>query len=220
MVRRVSIFPGEGARVARADGHGDTAAGLPGSLRCFHGGTDCLRLASAKGARLPGRHGASFSQGALCEVLCKPWVARNGELFPKSAFKLDMAGETITCPAGKTMRFKPGATVEFEAEECDRCPLRTQCTTAEPGNGRTISIAENEARQQRPRELTKSPAGRERLRKRVKVEHQLAHVARRQGPRARYRGMRENVFDSRRVAASRNLESWQRHLESPPVEVG
>lgn len=154
------------------------------------------------------------------EVLCKPWVSRNGELFPKSAFKLDMPGGTITCPAGKTMRFKPGETVEFEAEECDRCPLRMRCTTAEPGQGRTVSIAENEALQQRLRELTKSPAGRERLRKRVKVEHQLAHVARRQGPRARYRGVRKNVFDLRRIAALRNLESWQRHIEAPPAEVG
>jgi IS5 family transposase len=49
------------------------------------------------------------------------------------------------------------------------------------------------------------PAGRARLRERVKVEHALAHVGRWQGRRARYRGTRKNLFDLRRVAVVHNL---------------
>jgi len=80
-----------------------------------------------------------------------------------------------------------------------------------------VRIAKDEALQQRLRKLVKSPTGRARLRKRVKVEHRLAHLSRRQGRRARYRGVRKNIFDLRRAAILQNIESWQRHLESAPA---
>jgi hypothetical protein len=152
------------------------------------------------------------------EVLCKPWAPKNGELFPKSAFNMDMRSRTLTCPAGQTERFTVGTVVEFNAQQCEQCPLRAQCTTAGPGHGRTVAIAEDERLQHRLRKLVKTPAGRQRLRKRVGVEHRLAHVARRQGPRARYRGVRKNTFDLRRAAAIQNIESWQRHMERPTLK--
>jgi hypothetical protein len=148
------------------------------------------------------------------EVLCKPWAARNGDLLPKSAFKLDMRSRTITCPGGQMLAFEPGRVVEFDGQVCGACPLRAECTKAEAGRGRVVRIAEDEALQQRLRKLVKSPKGRARLRKRVKVEHRLAHLSRRQGRRARYRGVRKNIFDLRRAAVLQNIESWQRHLES------
>ena len=154
------------------------------------------------------------------EVLCKPWKPKNGELFPKSAFKLDMRSRTISCPGEQTQHFTPGTTVEFEAEVCGRCPLRAQCTNARPGHGRTVAIGEDEALQHRLRKLVKTSAGRQRLRERVGVEHRQAHLARRQGPRARYRGVRKNVFDLRRAAFIQNLEAWQRRVESSPPKVG
>lgn len=154
------------------------------------------------------------------EVLCKPWNSKNGNLFPKSEFKLDMRSRTITCPAGQSERIEPGTTVEFEAEACDRCPLRAKCTEAKPGHGRTIAIGEQEALQHRLRKLVKTAAGRQRLRERVGVEHRQAHLARRQGPRARYWGVRKNTFELRRAACIQNLESWQRHSESSLMMVG
>ncbi len=154
------------------------------------------------------------------EVVCKPWNSKNGDLFAKSEFKLDMKSRTITCPAGQTQRFVLGKSVEFDAKECERCPLREKCTQASAGQGRTVSISEEEALQQRLRKLVKTPAGRERLRKRVGVEHRQAHLARRQGRRARYLGVRKNVFELRRAACIQNLESWQRHSEAPLAKVG
>jgi len=147
------------------------------------------------------------------EVLCKPWVSQNGELLPKSVFRLDMRSRTVTCPGGQRLAFKLGTVVEFDAQVCSQCPLRAECTKAEAGKGRTLRIAEDEALQQRLHKLVKSSPGRARLRKRVKVEHRLAHLARRQGRRARYLGVRKNIFDLRRAAVLQNLESWQRHLE-------
>jgi len=49
---------------------------------------------------------------------------------------------------------------------------------------------------------------------RVAVEHGLAHLARKQGRRARYLGIRKNLFDVRRAAAVVNLETTNRRLPS------
>ncbi len=42
------------------------------------------------------------------------------------------------------------------------------------------------------------------------MEHGLAHTVARQGPRARYRGIRKNLYDLRRTCAIGNLEIMQR----------
>lgn len=144
------------------------------------------------------------------EVLCKPWRSRNRGLFPKSAFHINLRDRTVTCPGGQVQYFEIDSIVEFDAAVCDVCPLRRSCTTAERGRGRTVSISANEQLQQRLRKLQKTAAGRSRLRERTHVEHRLAHIARRQGPRTRYRGIRKNLFELRRLSAIQNLETWQR----------
>ena len=148
--------------------------------------------------------------GAGGQVVCKPWVARNGKSFAKGAFKLNLRDLTITCPAGETERIEFGSVVEFDPEACDHCHLRANCTAARAGNGRTVAIAENERLQHKLRKLQKTRTGRAKLRERVGVEHKLAHLARRQGRRARYRGMRKNLFDLRRACAIQNFETIQR----------
>jgi hypothetical protein len=60
------------------------------------------------------------------------------------------------------------------------------------------------------RKLIATPIGRERLRERVAVEHRLAHLGRKQGRRARYLGVRKNLFDVRRAACVVNLETIHR----------
>jgi hypothetical protein len=148
------------------------------------------------------------------EVLCKPWVPRNGNLFSKADFLINLRDRTITCPAGEVEPIDLGADVEFNPEACDRCELRDQCTTAAPGHGRSVTIADGEFLQQRLRRLTKTRTGRARVRGRVAVEHSLAHLSRRQGRRARYRGLRNNLFDVRRTAAVQNLEIVHRRLSA------
>jgi hypothetical protein len=148
------------------------------------------------------------------EVVCKPWVPRNGKRFAKSAFKINLKEMTITCPAGEVEPIDLGADIEFSPAACAACALRAQCTTAGPGSGRTVSIADDEQLQQRLRKLMATPRGRRRLRERVAVEHSLSHLGRRQGKRARYRGTRKNLFDTRRAAVVQNLETIQRRLEA------
>ncbi len=146
-------------------------------------------------------------------VLCRPWGLTRGEVFSKQDFKLNLRDRTITCPAGHRQSFYLGTVVEFAAAACDRCPVRAQCTTAAPGRGRTVSIGEDEPFQHRLRQRAATRAGRAQLRQRVGVEHRLAHLGARQGRRARYKGIRKNLFDVRRTAAVLNLQTMQRQSE-------
>ncbi len=146
---------------------------------------------------------------AKVPVLSKPWRQRPGDLFPKSAFRLDLGRRTITCPAGQTEKVRLGTVTEFSAEACDSCSMRARCTEAAIGRGRTVAIAEDELLQKKLRLAIATPDGRARLRERVAIEHRLAHHARKQGTRARYIGARKNVFDARRYAATVNLERLQ-----------
>ncbi len=143
-------------------------------------------------------------------IVCKPWKSRNGTLFPKSDFTLNIRNRTIVCPNGQVQGFSFGTVVEFDPDVCDHCPLRAQCTTAEFGNGRSVAIAENEQLQHRLRKLIQTSTGREALRARTMIEHKLAHISQRQGNHARYLGIRKNTFDLRRASAIQNLETLHR----------
>jgi len=147
------------------------------------------------------------------EVVAKPWRVRNRlDLFTKLDFKINMRDLTITCPSGEVEHFEPGDVVEFDPEACGACSQRGHCTLSASGRGRTVHIAEDERTQQRFRKLITTKSGRARLRERTGIEHCLAHIAARQGPKARYRGTRKNLFDLRRVAAIQNLETIQRRV--------
>jgi hypothetical protein len=151
-----------------------------------------------------------FASGGA--VFAKPWGRRAHRpgLFTKGDFKIDLRAKTITCPAGEVESFEPGDTVEFDPEACGACSLRSNCTQAASGSGRTVSIAADESRQRKYRKLQQTGPGRALLRRRTAVEHALAHIAARKGHRARYVGVRRNLFDLRRAAAIQNLEGLQR----------
>jgi len=145
-------------------------------------------------------------------VICKPWKGSNGRrgLFGKKDFSINVRDGTITCPGGQVEPFEPGQVVQFDPEICGPCPLRAQCTQAATGRGRTVTMGNNERLQKKLRKLQSSRAGRAKLRERTRVEHRLAHISNRQGPRARYRSVRKNTFDLRRLATVNNLETIAR----------
>lgn len=136
-------------------------------------------------------------------IFCKAWPVHQGPYFPKSAFHLDWERHELQCPGGVTMPFEPGGSVKFPAATCAGCALRPRCTTSV--SGRSVSIHPDEALLQELRKRQQTPQGRAKLRERVAVEHALAHVGRWQGRRARYCGVRKNVFDLRRCAVVHNL---------------
>lgn len=143
-------------------------------------------------------------RGPDLAVYCKAWRVRNaGGRFAKDQFSLDFAAGQLTCPAGVSMPFAPGATVRFPKDTCAACPLRARCTAS--SNGRSVAIHPDEALLAELRQRQQDPDGRAKLRERVAVEHALAHVGHWQGRRARYLGTRKNLFDLRRVAVVHNL---------------
>lgn len=146
------------------------------------------------------------------KVFAKPWPIppRPSGLFTKLDFKIDLRSKSITCPAGQVEPFTPGETVEFDPDMCGQCRLRSRCTSSASGKGRSVQMADDEARQKAFRRLQQTTSGRERLRERTQVEHALAHIAARKGPRARYIGARRNLFDLRRAASIQNLEAAHR----------
>ena len=147
------------------------------------------------------------------EIYCKAWPVREGQHFHKQAFTLNWEQQMIRCPAGQEMSFVPGGTVHFPPDTCVQCPLKKQCTTS--AKGRSVHIHPDEALLIELRERQQTSQGRARLRERVAVEHTLAHVGRWQGRRARYRGVRKNLFDVRRCAVVHNLHVLARFQQSP-----
>lgn len=143
-------------------------------------------------------------------VQCRPRVSHNGELYRKEDFAVDLQTMTVTCPGGQSQPIQLGKVVHMEPSICGPCPLRSQCTDAAPNRGRSLSIALDEPRQQQLRQKVKTPQGRAELRQRVSIEHRLSHIVYRQGDRARYLGLRKNLFDLRRASVIQNLETIHR----------
>lgn len=138
------------------------------------------------------------------EVYCKAWRVSNGDLFPKTEFLLEWERGLMRCPAGVVMPFEAGGVVRFPKKGCQKCPLRERCTRSRTG-GRSVSVHPDERLLAELRERQSTPEGRKKLRERVGVEHSLAHIGHWQGDRARYKGVRKNLFDLRRSAVVHNL---------------
>jgi hypothetical protein len=147
-------------------------------------------------------------------ILARPWP-QGGTHFTKDDFTFDFAHGHVTCPGGQTVPMIPGKDAQFPASACDICPQRAQCTTAKSGQGRSLSIREDEQFQHKLRAKIKTKRGRASLRKRTAVEHAISHHLAHQGRRARYKGLRKNQFDGRRHAAVSNLQVAAHYVEEP-----
>ena len=101
----------------------------------------------------------------------------------------------------------------FLLRRVTRVPCVPSAPKPRPGQGRSVSIREDEPFQQKLRAKMKTQRGRASLRKRTAVEHTIAHQLVHQGRRARYKGLRKNQFDGRRHAAVSNLQVAARYEE-------
>lgn len=145
-----------------------------------------------------------YNQGK--KVIAKPWNSAANGKYGKKEFSIDLQGNKVTCPSGNTAKItgKPGhLRAQFHVDACDNCILKKMCTDSK--TGRVISIHEQEAMLQELKYFVKTAEGRAEARERVKVEHVLASVCNRKGPRARYIGLRLNEYDLNRTALISNL---------------
>ena len=148
--------------------------------------------------------------GAEANVKVQPPTAPDGK-FAKDAFEIDLAHQTVRCPAGAlvVIRSTPernGTRVASFGASCNGCALRDQCTDGD--RGRTIRIHPSEATLQRSRTRQRDPAWKARYRAtRPKVERKLAHLTHRRhgGRRARMRGRVRVGHDLSLLAAAHNL---------------
>lgn len=138
-------------------------------------------------------------------VVAKPWDQNSKGKLTKKHFKIDLESNQATCPEGHTVKIRKngGPQVKFKADLCNPCRQRALCTNSK--TGRTITLHEHEAMMMELRHYTQTAQGRAAARERVKVEHRLASICNRKGPRARYLGIRKNEFDLNRTAAISNL---------------
>jgi hypothetical protein len=149
-------------------------------------------------------------EGAGIESRCKtqqPHAAAG--LYAKDRFRIDLAGESVTCPAGVTVTIRRGADgggIAHFGENCANCPLAGQCTKSRAG--RTIAVHRHEGALSRARERQRDPNWQSDYRAtRPKVERKLAHMMRRKhgGRRARVRGTVRVAADFNLLAAATNL---------------
>jgi hypothetical protein len=120
--------------------------------------------------------------------------------FTVHDFRIDLEAGTVRCPAGCTASITPSGRASF-ARYCQRCPLRSRCTTA--NDGRTIQVHphEEELRAARRRATTRSFQHSYR-RWRPVVERSIAWLVADGCRRVPYRGIQRNdLWWSLRVAA-------------------
>jgi len=128
------------------------------------------------------------------------------ERLGKVDFEIDVAGGSVTCPAGvvrKITRKSSKAFAAFPPPQCKRCSLAKRCL---PKSGRKVINLHphEEFHQQMAKELA-TPQGRAARRERVLVEHILARLGAVQGTRAKYRGLDKNQAHAEICAAVANL---------------
>jgi hypothetical protein len=137
-------------------------------------------------------------------------------LFPKSAFVLDLEHHTVTCPEGHTISqyrlTKEGGKHFSFGRLCRDCPLREYCTAN--AQGRTIQVHPHEAQRQAARAYQQTPEGRAHLRERVVVEHRLARLGQLGIGQARFRGRSMTRFQLMMAATIANLRRTWNWLEA------
>jgi hypothetical protein len=146
---------------------------------------------------------------AGAEIVARPYGERAAHGYSKRSFSIDLEHQTVTCPAGKVAPIQ-GTHARFQRDQCAACSRRPQCQKPGATRPRAVAIHEREPLMQKLVRRAATPEGRATLRPRTAIEHGLAHVVFRQGPRARYLGGRKNEYDLRRAATIFNLQAIDR----------
>jgi hypothetical protein len=135
----------------------------------------------------------------------------------KRDFEIDLAGGTVTCPAGQRapIRTEPSGQrrATFTKTTCTGCPLRDRCVTPARGT-RQILIVPDEELLIAARQALDDPDTAQHLRRtRPRIERLLSLLAVRYGARkSRYLGQAKARLQAAWAAALVNLNPIARHL--------
>lgn len=137
-----------------------------------------------------------------------PSPPRKG-MFSQDDFGIDVQAGTVKCPHGILVVLRAvsdGSRVAQFGQQCDGCPMRSQCTTSK--EGRSVRLHPKHAVLDRERKRQRDPGWLARYRAtRPKVERKIAHLMKRKhgGRRARMRGRLRIGHDFSLLAAAINL---------------
>jgi hypothetical protein len=154
-----------------------------------------------------------------------PMEKSNGDLFPKSAFTIDLENNTVICPAGKiATKYEQmlDGRKSFRFEKlCASCSLRNSCTRS--SRGRFLSVHPQEKLLGEAREYQQTSEGRAHMRERVAVEHALARLSHLGIGQARYIGLAKTQFQLMMAAAVANFRrtwNWEEFQMRPQETSG
>jgi len=148
-------------------------------------------------------------------------VAHHGsaQQLSKDEFRIDLAQEQCTCPAGQVTRQlvsmgyrsnargekQPLSAFVFDAAVCATCPLHSQCVKAKRRVERIVRLHPQERLLQEARALQRSPAGKRYRQDRQVAEHRLARLVQLGIRQARYFGRLKTLFQLLMAATVANL---------------
>lgn len=144
--------------------------------------------------------------------------------FTKEDFHIDLANETVTCPAGNTTslwytqkrRTKSGKefhgkAFRFSHAQCHTCPFAPQCLKPAAA-WRSVTLHEHEALMQAAKQFQRTGQFRQAYRLRSTVEHRIARLVQLGLRKARFFGKAKLVFQLAMTAAVANLTLIASHV--------
>jgi len=132
--------------------------------------------------------------------------------YTKEDFRIDIDNGEVTCPGGYTEEFdaekikvREGMTVTFDADTCNQCPYKEQCTKSR--NGRSIGINPYEDRIQQQREYQKTEVFKKDYSKRPNGERTISQLTRHGGRKSRYVGKSKTKWQLIMTAINNNVKA-------------
>lgn len=146
----------------------------------------------------------------LMSPVATPWDPE----VDKSAFALELVGETLTCPGGHTLEKsrltkdsdgRPVKMFSFPRATCEACPLFGRCVKSKI-EGRTVTLNYHEGVLREAKARQDTDKFREAYRERAKVERKLAELISHGLRQARYIGRQKKRLQAFWTAAVVNLK--------------
>jgi transposase len=154
----------------------------------------------------------------------KPDWSATPELYQPADFKLNEAGDELTCPDGKTTRSRHrdgknhGWVYNFKASLCETRPLRANCIKANKRGGRQVSKNDFQPQYQAAKERATSEEYKQVRKEHPAVERKLGELVRwHNGRRVRYRGRLRVKVQYLLLGIVANCKRFLRLLTTAPV---
>jgi len=159
--------------------------------------------------------------------LVSPLALPHDPQVAKTAFPLDLAAETVTCPRRQTTTTlawetddprRPVKRFVFERKTCEVCSLFARCVHSKT-QGRSIGVHYHEALLQAARQRQQTDEFKDVYTQRPAVERQIAELSGHGAKQARYLGRLNNFLQAQWTGAVINLKRLFKLFKGDPVRM-